>query len=589
MNNSINFFKKLFINLFLIFILISTIYGVNVNVTISESSTLTKLNVGGYSIVADGILKIHNPSQLSKIYEFNFPIHLDALLGINKVPLSSSSYVILVNNSGNMTNETITVPSGSEKFDFTYERIKGYMIEPNETISVGYHIYGLLDYNIYSKININNISVLEYYIEDFNFATNIILNLQKPEREGFIYNNDGPPQSLNSSPLISSNTTRLISAGIQNPTDFDFFIKNLKLFRTNTADPMYKEGDLIKTFYNLTLAPFKFKEVDFKDEKSSSNSVYWVSSDVIINKNIITSNHQNYIVEKSSNNNGGSSSSSGSSGGGFSGGGGGFFDNSDSNYNFSPLLLKKFTNITFIRHSEDFLVTLIVANIDGKNLTDLYLYDSIPDGYEIKSVSESVKIDGKNLKFKIKNISAYSKLEITYVLIDKMDKKGITFLKPAELNYLNNTIYSEGVLLINEILAEKKLFIQKEVNIIDENYSKIIIKVKNLGTISLKDLLIVDNIDDNAIIKDISKIFYEKGSWKIDELSAGEEWEVSYIVERIGNLDTLPNVYGVDKSAVFGTLISSEEVVTLFNEGHSIIEKVGLGFSVGLLVIYLLF
>jgi len=51
----------------------------------------------------------------------------------------------------------------------------------------------------------------------------------------------------------------------------------------------------------------------------------------------------------------------------------------------------------------------------------------------------------------------------------------------------------------------------------------------------------------------------------------------------------LPNVFGVDKSNIYGTLISSEQVVTIFGEEPRIIEKVGMGLAVGLLIFYLLF
>ncbi|MCA9487294.1 MAG: hypothetical protein KC548_06580, partial [Nanoarchaeota archaeon] len=116
------------------------------------------------------------------------------------------------------------------------------------------------------------------------------------------------------------------------------------------------------------------------------------------------------------------------------------------------------------------------------------------------------------------------------------------------------------------------------------------IKVRNLGGVPVEDLLVSDFIDENAIVKDISQVFSEKrGVWKIKKLESGEEWEVSYLVERNSGLDSLPNVFGVDKSSVFGTIVSSEEVMMVLYEGPGTIEKVGLGVAVGILVFYLLF
>ena len=72
-------------------------------------------------------------------------------------------------------------------------------------------------------------------------------------------------------------------------------------------------------------------------------------------------------------------------------------------------------------------------------------------------------------------------------------------------------------------------------------------------------------------------------------MKAGEEWQVSYIVERNSEIDTLPNIYGIEKSNVYATLISSEEIITVFNEEPRTLEKVGMALAVGLLIFYLLF
>ena len=84
-------------------------------------------------------------------------------------------------------------------------------------------------------------------------------------------------------------------------------------------------------------------------------------------------------------------------------------------------------------------------------------------------------------------------------------------------------------------------------------------------------------------------MFYERGTWKIKILKPGEEWEVSYIVSRNDKLDTLPNIFGVDKQDVYTTLIFSEEIITAFAEQPKIIEKIGLGLAVGILIVDLLF
>ncbi len=540
--------------LLIIILSIFSVFAIEAQLGIEENSKVTKLLNGQYSLVADGVISIYNPSNVSRIIEYRIPISLDALIGINKVKVDATS----------------------DRFDFSYGEIKGYIVEPNETISVGYHIFGLLNYNLNDVLNNQGISVIEYYSESFDMFANTILNLQKPIRE---------------QENTTINSSRLISSGIRNPTDFDYFIKELKFFRTDAGDPFFDNTDLIKIFNNLSLSPFGYTEVDFFDTLSTSNTVYWMTSDVVLKVNVSSDYSHKYEVAKKKGGGGGGSSSSNS-------------DDEDNETDtkdsgdvdldekiiFEDLLLKKYVNATVVNEGNSVNVFLRVVNINDYPVYNLTITDEIPQGYEIYGVSEKVKIDGKyNLEFEIDKIDSYNTVLINYKLKNTVAMKGITYLKPAKLDFDNYTYYSEGVLLINDILPEKKIFVQKEVRYVDDDFAKITIKVKNLGSISIEDILISDNINENSIIKDISKMFYERGVWKIKKLDVGDEWEVSYLVERGEGIDSLPNVYGVDKDKVFGTMISSEEIVTIFTEGPGTVEKVGLIIAIVLLGIYLLF
>lgn len=551
--------KKKFLHVAIIFSILlissSLSWALQPQITISENSKNTLLLNGNYNLEADGQISIYNPSNVSRIMEFRIPITLDALIGINKKDIDATS----------------------AKFDFSFDEINGYIIEPQETITVGYHIYGLLSYDIYNYTN-SNISVFEYYADSFNLYTQTVVNLQKPTRE-------------------QENTTnqsqRLISAGIRNPTDFDLFINDLNIYKTSVSDPFFNNGVLLKSFANISVDPFGMGEVEVFDTSSTSNSVYWVSTDVNIQNNISTSLTESFTKQKPP------ESSGGGSGGGGSSGGGASWPNLDPTNNQTPqinetdfddLLIKKSVDKTIVQNGEDVIVTLRIVNVNEDPVYNLSIEDIIPENYNIRNISENVKIENDIfLKFNIDKVEAYDTYVITYTLKNEDNIKGITYLKPAKLMYLNMTYFSDGVLLINELLPEKKVFIQKEVRYVDENFAKVIIRVKNLGSVELKNLLVSDNIDENSIIKDISKIFSERGVWNIKSLKAGEEWEVSYLIERNANIDTLPNIFGVDNSNVFGTMISSEEVITVFKEPPRTIEKVGMVIAVSLLIIYLLF
>lgn len=73
---------------------------------------------------------------------------------------------------------------------------------------------------------------------------------------------------------------------------------------------------------------------------------------------------------------------------------------------------------------------------------------------------------------------------------------------------------------MNALLPEEKIFVQKEVKFVDDDFARVTIKVRNLGGVPVEDLLVSDFIDENAIVKDISQVFSEKrGVWKIKNLN----------------------------------------------------------------------
>lgn len=540
-------------------------FGVHLDVTINETSSLTQLLNGQYSLEADGSIEIYNPSLTSKVYDFYIPLSLDALIGIDKVVLDNSS----------------------AKFEFNYDKIRGYLVEPNETIRVGYHIFGLLTYDLYNKSEFENSSVLEYYVDSFDFTSKVILNLDKPQQEGYLYDMN---QTEVSAPV--SNTTRAVSIGLRNPTDFSYFAQELNLYKTHPGDPMFSESKLVKTFKNQTISPFDFKQFHYKDPLSDGNDVYWMSSDVTINYDISNQLIRNFLVEQPRPSGGGGS---GSSGGGSSGGGsfGSLIvpDEEDELQEYiSSLLLKKTVDTNLITLGSNVTVMLQVANVNEFTLENLSLFDILPENFEVLSSTVPIEHQGNGkLSFGVFSLDPYESLTFSYTLKNKESQKGITYLKPAELFFENLSRFSDGVLLINDILPDKKLFVQKDIELLDDSFAKVTLKVKNLGGITLENVLVSDTIDDNAILKDISQLFLERGLWKINTLDPNEEWEVSYVIERTSSLDTLPNIFGVDSTQVLGTIVSSGEVITVFQDEPKLIERVGLGFAIGLLILYLLF
>ncbi|MFW5704825.1 MAG: hypothetical protein ACOCXG_03190, partial [Nanoarchaeota archaeon] len=399
--------------------------------------------------------------------------------------------------------------------------------------------------------------------------------------EGYVYSGSygdvkkiNPDGTLNMSE--SDNSSRLVTCRIRNPTDFDLNVRSLKVYRAYTGynNSFFDKGELIDSRTNIEVEEFGYKEIDLKDTNSNDSSVYWLASEVLISTNLVMASTQNFRVQRSS-----------------SGGGSMSFKSPFSGKVLSSILVKKNVDKTLVMYEDEVEVSLRIINVNDFLVEDLVVNDVIPAGFEIVEVDSNVRIKGNGLSFNIDNVSAYETVVLKYRLKNEKEDAGITYLAPARVDYGGEEYFSDGVLLIHNLLANKKIFIQKEVEYEDENFAKVTITVKNLGSISVEDLLVADTIDEDANIKHISQLFFEekKGIWRIKELKPGEEWEVTYIVERNSGLGNLPNIFGVDEGEILGTLIFSEEVVTVFGEGPRIIEKVGLGVAIGLLVFYLLF
>jgi hypothetical protein len=573
LNQKIKIISFISFSFFILFSIISQGYSLKPIINITESINIDYLNsYEKASVKVQGILEITNPSTIDTIFEISIPISLDSLIGFsqeNIYELTEVNVSIPSSNSSKLVKKTILRDDG---FSFEYNKIKAQLLEPNKTFKVGYSFFGLVNYDIAKETVDKNISFLEYYSDEFTLLSSVIINLQKANREGNRAINDEYIYESGS----ENTSKRLVSTDVQNPTSFDLYLEELKVFRTDSSNPMYGGGDLLKTFKDINFTPYKFQTLDVFDYSADAYSVYWVSSKLVI-QNIINVNLVSNIdfIKPSDN--------TGTTGGGD--GGEIYFPEEKSN-----LLIKKTVDKTLIGSGEEFTVSITVINLGFGTLDALTLLDEMPIHHIISDVSKGVKIeDETNLIFDIKQIEPYGDYIVSYTLVNRDTLKGVTYLKPASINFEEKTYFSDGVLIISELLPDKKVYVQKKIEFISDKFSKITITVKNLGTNILRDLLVSEIIDNNAIIKEISQVFDKRGIWNIKSLGPGEEWEVNYLVERNSQIETLPNLFGVDSDDVFGTLIFSEEVITIFQEQPKTVEKIGMIVAVGLLVFYLLF
>lgn len=547
------FVKKILPYLIILSIFFSSIYAQSLEIVYTEDNTVQDISGGEYSLVTYGNLYIKNPSEKDTIFEYYLPTKFNQVAHIGGGKTSSSG-------------------GGDVKID-TYG-IRGYLIGPKSNVSIDYLINARFQYNPLPYLEENNLSVLENFTQDIIIIPNLLVNLQKANKRNY-----------------SEVDQRLISADIKNPTIFDLQILNFSFYKTNSSSPMFEGKRVQSHSFNLSANTTVVK--DFLDYQSSSNSVYWVSNDFRMFTTNVKNVKYNFIPFTQGGTGERSSSGGSSSGGGLIIGSNFTENKSDDNKNkINKLFIEKSVSKSDLKSGEEFVVTVDIVNNNDYSLSDLVYFDEFPDNFEIVSASINGKyITGNKVRFDILKLGAFDSLQIQYRVKNTKNLEGLYYLKPARVFYEGENFYSKGVALLIDFNGEKRIFLEKEITNEGDNFQRITIRVKNLGQIDVSDILVSDNIPDEAIVKQISREFYDgqRGVWSIKKLEAGSEWEVSYLIEKNKDVENLPNIYGINKDEVYGILISDKEIIVTLSDDPLQIEKVGFGVAIGIIIFYLLF
>jgi len=388
---------KISIILSLLLISINSTFSINPIINISESINLTYLNSNHTKTLIESIgnLTLKNPSNSDIIYDFTIPLKLDSEIKITK----------------------LNPKQNFQKFNINTNKIQSQPITPNENIKIEYKIYGIVNYDIKSNSIDKNLSLLEYYAQDFELISNINTKVQ------------------------NSQTNNSIKIKISNPTNFNYNLSELKIYQTQNSQTKISGNNLIKTFKNINLKPYKEINLNLKTPTKINTSIYSISQKYQINKIINSKIHS--------------------------------------------IINTNFQNITFP-------------------------------------------------KSPIK--------------------------KPINKNNLS---------------LNKEISIQKKIEIINKTTTKITISVTNLGPDNLENLIVIDNLNKNQ--------------WEIKNLNSQTEWNINYLTSQTLNLDSIPNIFGINNQKVIKTIIYSNQTSTLQEKEPKLIEKVGMIVAVGLLLIYLLF
>ncbi|MFP4402661.1 MAG: hypothetical protein ACLFPL_05545 [Candidatus Nanoarchaeia archaeon] len=564
--------------IFIIFFLCSSSYSLYINHTVEEEQFVEEKLNSDYELKVSGTLHITNPSLNQTIDELKVTINTpqNVFGGFNSI------------SSNDNTSTAELIYQGFQEFEF----------EPNSTLSIDYSFSGVIKENEFLKLQNGNTSFLEVYLSPV-YILNPHISVEKLIMESenqtiqnplnsseFItspnktfFNSSDSSQSFTQEPMKNS-STRVVGSTVKNPSEFNLRGNFLEIQRSNIShiDTLFEVGEI----QNFTVAPYSEKNFNFYDDDSFEGAIYWVRSEVGAMWNWSRNISFSFTQEQNPTGGGGGGSSTG--GGGAIGGGGG--DDSS----VSDLVITKRVDKFFVERGQNLTVTLRVMNLGRDALENISFSDIIPEGYSLVRVNNA-NVDGNRLDFSIDKLEGYSEVEFKYILVKNEDSsQSFTYFTPVE--YDGDAIL-EGALVLEELLGDTSILVQKKVERVDSDFSKVKITIRNVGNNKVGSFRIFDRLNERYLIKEISQPFYlsQRGVWEISSLAPNEVYEIEYLVETHPQVSQFPSIVGIEDSKVYtSVLIDSFVDSAIDTQSSSLVsEKVGLFVALFLLLIYLLY
>lgn len=544
---------------------LSLINALLVEQTIIEDQSATRLLDGRYTISVSGTLVVTNPSQVTPIYEYRHNLELpDNVFGGFQVTSTSPMSLSQRGFFG------FNLPPSNSTF--------------NSSISIDYSFSGIMTGEEFDLLEDGNIS----FLEAFSNPTYIVrpsINVDKPisehEDQTIFNSTSGEYETI---PRINNRSIRVVGTSIVNPTEFFLQVYEFEILRTRTTDTFLENAVLIGEEQDFQVEPFGVRRFDYYDRNSTDNSIYWIRSHVSAAWSWDANISYNLRIQQPP-----------ATGGG-GGGGAGVTppitppdeDEITEQPSINDLVITKSVDKFFVSQGEELTVTIRVLNLRNTPITNISFKDLIPEGYSLVRINNA-NVNGRELNFNIDFIDAFSEVELEYVLVREHSTRSFTFLPPVQFDGLAIT---EGVLILEEVIGNTNLFMQKEITWQDSEYSRVRITIRNVGNSRIADVKLLDDINPRYRMREISKPFHEetRGLWYIDSLAPGATWSVEYIVENHNGISQLPILLNVDDSNVYGTIISNSHVESIIlHQSVSLFERVGLIIAILLVLFYILF
>jgi hypothetical protein len=480
-------------------------------------------------------------------------------------------YIADVEGSVTITNEndfrvyTIEVPMTpgtlsyieTTSFDFLDESgIKIPYLDPHETVSLGYKIFGITTENIVEYYSDDGTSVFTHLMDDRKayFRSDLWINLEKSQL-GTIRNEPG----------------RFVAVSITNPTPLEYQIKSIQVSRT--ADDNVNNPEKIWTFEDkikILGGDDWFREFEDYGSGVKESSVYWFIVDHEL-ANSFMQIHDNSTIE--------------------------LYDESDLDefpkiddqnrtigdevdkniYARSKVFVRKVVDPGRVFPGDIINVSIITTNLDVESKA-VRVQDTLPPGFELYEVyTKDSLIDRDSLIWDI-NVNRDTSRVVKYAIrfIDE-EAIGLAYLPEASATFDEGRVTSSRVPIIKQFIPQKKLYVQKNIRRLPKDVVEVTLNVRNLGEATLEDVLMKDYLGAEDMFSEITQTPLEKGLWEIPSLAKNEQWQVKYKTLTHPDIDRLPQIFGVDEANVLKTLIMDNLVANyVFSPSISMIELLGL-------------
>lgn len=516
----------------LLLILIGSISAIEI--TTEETGKITSFYDDYYIVRLNGTLTVHNPTAYT-LYHVELPLKLSTL-DFRSLNSTSEFYI---------NNEKIFIQS----------------LPANSTQALNYKVAGISP----SFIKDPEKGLLKqalYYYGDPKIYANIMGSLRKAPME---------------KEEITGRDARVISVELRNPSAFKYFINFIKVIKTDSIRPDLELDSWDFSDEKKHLDAYENYNFDFLDVNAVEGQVYWLQTDIyfddvrVFGKANLTIYDQDDLFIPIIN------------------------DTYEDNFTEEELSLldkrifvRKMIPQRLFNPGDRTNITLIVNNLANTPLKG-NLLDVIPDGFKLIDISDNGIVNDSALNWKVdigtQNAMRY-RYEVEYIDVEGL---GVDYFPAAKLDYDINTIYSSVVPFVRKYVPEKKLFIQKTLEFLDNDEVGVTLSVHNLGDGPVENLVIKDFLDDDVEFKEVSQSFYEKGVWAVPIIEAGDIWETRYVSEKTALLNTFPEVFGAAKASVMKTIILSNIVESnLIMKGISNFEIIGILSLALLLMTYVL-